>query len=37
MMMRKLGFTTEDFANLTLPELYLRLCLTSMKAYRGDI
>lgn len=36
-MMRKLGFNTEDFANLTLPELYLRLCLTSMKAYKGDI
>jgi hypothetical protein len=34
MIMRKLGFTNEDFDRLTLPELYLRLCLTDPK---GDV
>ena len=37
MIMRKLGFTNEDFNNLNLPELYLRLCLADSKTYRGDI
>jgi hypothetical protein len=31
MILRKLGFTNEDFNNQTLPELYLRLCLTDPK------
>jgi len=34
MIMRKLGFTNEDFDRLTLPELYLRLCLADPK---GDV
>ena len=34
MMMRKLGFNNEDFNTLTMPELYLRLCLNDPK---GDI
>ena len=34
MIMRKLGFTNEDFGTLTLPELYLRLCLAD---HKGDI
>jgi len=34
MIMRKLGFTNEDFDKLTLPELYLRLCITDTK---GDV
>ncbi len=34
MILRKLGITTKDFNNLTLPELYLRLCLADPK---GDI
>ena len=34
MILRKLGFTNEDFNNLTLPELYLRLCITDPK---GDV
>ena len=33
MIMRKLGFESIDFDNLTLPELYLRLCLADP---RGD-
>jgi len=28
MIMRKIGMTNTDFDNLTLPELYLRLCIT---------
>jgi len=28
MIIRKIGFTTNDFDTLTLPELYLRLCIT---------
>ncbi len=28
MILRKLGFTNDDFNNMTLPELYLRLCIT---------
>ena len=31
MILRKLGFTNEDFDSLTLPELYLRLCLADTK------
>ena len=31
MILRKLGFTNEDFSNMTLPELYLRLCITDPK------
>jgi len=31
MILRKLGFATEDFDALTLPELYLRLCLCDPK------
>lgn len=34
MILRKLGFTPEDFDALTLPELYLRLCLCDPK---GDV
>jgi hypothetical protein len=34
MILRKLGITTEDLTTLTLPELYLRLCLADPK---GDI
>jgi len=34
MIMRKLGFTNEDFSTLTLPELYQRLCLADPK---GDV
>ncbi|GAB1365666.1 hypothetical protein MASR1M36_05370 [Candidatus Cloacimonadaceae bacterium] len=37
MILRKLGFTNEDFESLTLPELYLRLCLADPKAYSGDV
>jgi hypothetical protein len=36
MILRKLGFTTADFDRYTLPELYLRLCITDPKAYSGD-
>jgi hypothetical protein len=36
MILRKLGFTNDDFNNMTLPELYLRLCITDQKAYSGD-
>jgi len=28
MILRKIGFTTDDFNQLTLTELYLRLCIT---------
>lgn len=31
MIMRKLGFTAGDFNNLSLPELFLRLCLAGPK------
>jgi hypothetical protein len=31
MILRKLGFTNEDFDSLSLPELYLRLCLADPK------
>jgi hypothetical protein len=31
MILRKLGFTNDDFYTLTLPELYLRLCLADPK------
>jgi len=31
MMLRKLGFTTEDLDRYSLPELYLRLCLADFK------
>jgi hypothetical protein len=31
MILRILGFTNEDFDTLTLPELYLRLCLADPK------
>lgn len=34
MILRKLGFTIEDFESLTLPDLYLRLCITDPK---GDV
>lgn len=34
MILRKLGFNNEDFESLTLPELYLRLCITDPK---GDV
>ncbi len=34
MILRKLGFESVDFSNLTLPELYLRLCLADPK---GDV
>ena len=34
MILRKLGFTTAEFDILTLPELYLRLCMSDPK---GDI
>jgi hypothetical protein len=34
MILRKLGFTNEDFESLTLPDLYLRLCITDPK---GDV
>ena len=31
MILRKLGFTNVDFDSLSLPELYLRLCLADSK------
>jgi hypothetical protein len=31
MILRKLGFESVDFDILTLPELYLRLCLANPK------
>ena len=31
MILRKLGFESVDFESLTLPELYLRLCLADPK------
>ncbi len=31
MILRKLGFTTADFDRYTLPDLYLRLCITDPK------
>ena len=31
MILRKLGFESVDFESLTLPELYLRLCITDPK------
>jgi len=31
MILRKLGFTNEDFDIMSLPELYLRLCLADPK------
>ena len=31
MILRKLGFTSEDFNSMTLPELYLRLCIADPK------
>jgi hypothetical protein len=31
MILRKIGFESVDFASLTLPELYLRLCLADPK------
>lgn len=34
MILRRLGLTTDDLNNLTLPELYLRLCLADPK---GDM
>jgi hypothetical protein len=34
MILRKLGFESVDFDTLTLPELYLRLCITDPK---GDV
>ena len=34
MILTKHGFTNEDFGKLTLPELYLRLCLADPK---GDV
>ncbi len=34
MILRKLGFTNGDFNNMTLPELYLRICITDPK---GDV
>lgn len=34
MILRKLGFNNTEFDTLTLPELYLRLCMSDPK---GDI
>jgi hypothetical protein len=34
MILRKLGFESVDFESLTLPDLYLRLCITDPK---GDV
>lgn len=31
MSCRQIGFTARDFAELSLPELYLRLCLACAK------
>jgi len=32
MTLRSLGFTAADFSSLTLPELYLRLCIATQRA-----
>jgi len=32
MTLRSLGFSAQDFASLSLPELYLRLCIASQRA-----